>query len=125
MSARGRRFRFGDFELRLDARELLRDGRPVRIQPQPYRVLELLVLRAAEVVSREELRQRIWDAATYVEFDQGLNYCIRQIRLALGDDAATPVFIETLKKRGYRFTAPVEIVDDAPAHVGGAVVDVP
>src|SRR6188474_1418342 len=108
---RGRRFRFAQFELDLDARELLRNGRPVRIQPQPLRVLEILVVQAGTLVTREELRQRIWDEATYVEFDQGLNYCIRQIRLALGDDAATPVFVETLKKRGYRFTARVEVVD--------------
>jgi DNA-binding winged helix-turn-helix (wHTH) protein len=107
-----RRLRFAQFELNLDARELLRDGRPVRIQPQPLRVLEILVVQAGTLVSREELRQRIWDEATFVEFDQGLNYCIRQIRLALGDDAATPVFIETLKKRGYRFTARVEVVDE-------------
>src|SRR5512147_911547 len=107
---RDRRLRFAQFELDLDARELLRDGRPVRIQPQPLRVLEILVKQAGTLVTREELRQRIWDEATFVEFDQGLNYCIRQIRLALGDDAATPMFIETLKKRGYRFTAPIEVV---------------
>lgn len=124
MSAHGRHLRFGNFELHLDAQELLRDGRPVRIQPQPYRVLELLVLRAGEVVSRDELRQRIWDAATYVEFDQGLNYCIRQIRFVLGDSAANPVYVETLKKRGYRFTAPVETIDNASAHVE-ALIDVP
>ena len=109
-ATRGRRLRFAEFELDLDARELLRNGRPVRIQPQPLRVLEMLVVQAGTLVTREELRRRIWDEATYVEFDQGLNYCIRQIRLALGDDAATPVFIETLKKRGYRFTARVEVV---------------
>jgi DNA-binding winged helix-turn-helix (wHTH) protein/Tol biopolymer transport system component len=107
---RGRRLRFAQFELDLDARELLRDGRPVRIQPQPLRVLEILVLQAGTLVTRDELRQRIWDEATFVEFDQGLNYCIRQIRLALGEDAATPLFIETLKKRGYRFTARVEVI---------------
>src|SRR5690349_17558946 len=110
-ASRGRRLRFGQFELDLDARELLRDGRPVRLQPQPLRVLEILVVQAGTLVTREELRQQIWDEATFVEFDQGLNYCIRQIRLALGDDAAAPVFIETLKKRGYRFTARVEVVD--------------
>ena len=109
-ATRARRLRFAQFELDLDARELLRDGRPVRIQPQPLRVLEILVVQAGTLVTREELRQRIWDKATFVEFDQGLNYCIRQIRLALGDDAATPVFIETLKKRGYRFTASVEVI---------------
>ena len=109
-ATRDRRLRFAQFELDLDARELLRDGRPVRIQPQPLRVLEILVVQVGTLVTREELRHRIWDEATFVEFDQGLNYCIRQIRLALGDDAATPVFIETLKKRGYRFTARVEVV---------------
>jgi len=115
---RDRRLRFAQFELDLDARELRRDGRPVRIQPQPLRVLEILVTQAGTLVTREELRQQVWDEATFVEFDQGLNYCIRQIRLALGDDAATPVFIETLKKRGYRFTAPVE-------DVGGSVESSP
>ena len=108
----GRRLRFAQFELDLGARELLRDGRPIRIQPQPLRVLEILVAHRGKVVSREELRQRIWDETTFVEFDQGLNYSIRQIRLALGDDAANPVFVETLKKRGYRFAARVEEVGD-------------
>src|SRR5262245_22572138 len=111
---RDRRLRFAQFELDLEARELLRDGRPVRIQPQPLRVLEILVAQPGKVVTREELRQQIWDEATFVEFDQGLNYCIRQIRLALGDDAASPVFVETLKKRGYRFAAPVEEIADVP-----------
>jgi DNA-binding winged helix-turn-helix (wHTH) protein len=111
-ATRGRRLRFARFELDLGARELLRDGRPVRIQPQPLRVLEILVVHSGKVVSREELRQQIWDEATFVEFDQGLNYCIRQIRLALGEDAATSVFVETLKKRGYRFAAPVEEVSE-------------
>ena len=109
---RGRRLRFAQFELDLGARELFRDGRPVRIQPQPLRVLEILVVRAGTLVTREELRQRIWDEATFVEFDQGLNYCIRQIRLALGDEAANPVFVETLKKRGYRFAAQVEEIGE-------------
>jgi DNA-binding winged helix-turn-helix (wHTH) protein len=112
-ATRNRRLRFARFELDLDARELLRDGRPVRIQPQPLRVLEILVVQAGTLVTREELRRRVWDEATFVEFDQGLNYCIRQIRLTLGDDAATPVFIETLKKRGYRFTARVEAVGES------------
>lgn len=105
------RWRFGDFELDLDAESLLRDGRAVRIQPQPLRVLAILVEHAGEVVSRDDLRTRIWDTATFVEFDQGLNYCIRQIRLALRDDAAAPLFIETVKKRGYRFIAQAERID--------------
>src|SRR5262252_8518299 len=110
MNAHGGRTRFGNFELDPASGTLLRDGRRIRIQPQPLRVLAFLVDHAGEVVSRDDLRKAIWDQATFVEFDQGLNYCIRQIRQALGDDAAEPVFIETLKKRGYLFIAPVEHV---------------
>ncbi len=105
--------RFGDFELDLPSGKLLRDGHPVKIQPQPLRVLAILVERAGEIVSREELRGRIWGEATFVEFDQGLNYCIRQIRLALNDDANAPDYIETLPKLGYRFIASVSA--EAPA----------
>jgi DNA-binding winged helix-turn-helix (wHTH) protein/Tol biopolymer transport system component len=100
-------FAFGDFVLDVDAGELLRGGRPVKIQPQPLRVLAALVTRGGQIVSRDELRTQIWDQATFVEFDQGLNYCIRQIRVALDDDAANPVYLETVKRRGYRFVAPI------------------
>jgi DNA-binding winged helix-turn-helix (wHTH) protein len=98
---------FGDFELDILSGKLCRDGRPVKIQPQPLRVLSVLLENPGEVVSREHLRARIWGASTFVEFDQGLNYCIRQIRLALGDEASEPVYIETLPKQGYRFIAPI------------------
>ncbi len=101
------RHRFGDFQFDSDARKLFRDGQLVKIQPQPLRVLEALVQRPGEIVSREELRAFIWGDATFVEFDQGLNYCIRQIRLALHDDAFHPRYLETLPKQGYRFVAPV------------------
>jgi DNA-binding winged helix-turn-helix (wHTH) protein len=107
-ATRGRRLRFAQFELDLDARELFRDGRPVRLQPQPLRVLEILLVHAGTLVTREELRQQVWDEATFVEFDQGLNYCIRQVRAALGDNARQPVFIETVARRGYRFLPKVE-----------------
>jgi DNA-binding winged helix-turn-helix (wHTH) protein len=99
--------RFGDYELDSHSSRLIRDGRPVKIQPQPLRVLGVLVERPGEIVSREELQARIWGDVTFVEFDQGLNYCIRQIRLALGDEASEPVYVETLPKKGYRFIAPV------------------
>src|SRR5882724_217446 len=105
MDERAGRTAFGNFELDLASGTLFEGERRVRIQPQPLRVLAMLVDRAGEVVSRDELQQAIWDKATFVEFDQGLNYCIRQIRQALRDDTATPVFVETLKKRGYRFIA--------------------
>src|SRR5262245_59181155 len=111
----GPRRRFGNFEVDLSWGKLYRDGRPIRIEPQPIRVLAALLERAGEIVSRDELKSRIWDHATFVEFDQGLNYCIRQIRVALGDDASKPVYLETIKGRGYRFLARVETeTDSAP-----------
>ena len=88
-------------------RELTREGRPIRLQPQPARVLAILVGRAGEVVSREDLRSQIWNDGTHVDFERGLNFCIAQIRNALGDSAESPRFIETVPKRGYRFIAPV------------------
>ena len=106
-----RRLRFGDYELDSRSGKLLRDGRPVKIQPQPLRVLEVLAEQRGEIVSREQLRERIWGEATFVEFDQGLNYCIRQIRVALRDDALKPAYIETLPKQGYRFIASIAAND--------------
>jgi DNA-binding winged helix-turn-helix (wHTH) protein/Tol biopolymer transport system component len=126
MDARAPRLRFGDFELDPGSATLLRGGRRVRIQPQPLRVLTILVEHAGDVVSREELRNAVWDQATFVEFDQGLNYCIRQIRSALGDVASKPIFIETLKKRGYQFIAPVErIVPHTSKEVEPVIHDSP
>src|SRR5262245_48228016 len=115
MNTPASRTRFGDFELDAERGTLVRNGRRVRIQPQPLRVLTYLADRPGAVVTRDELRQAIWDQATFVEFDQGLNYCVRQIRQALNDDAVKPVFIETVKKRGYIFIAPVERVAAADA----------
>jgi DNA-binding winged helix-turn-helix (wHTH) protein len=103
--------RFGDYELDIRSAKLLRNGRPVKIQPQPLRVLSVLLEAPGEIVSREQLRARIWGDATFVEFDQSLNYCIRQIRLALGDEASEPIYIETLPKQGYRFIAPLTSVN--------------
>jgi DNA-binding winged helix-turn-helix (wHTH) protein/Tol biopolymer transport system component len=113
------RLRFGPFELDLGAARLLEAGRPIKIQPQPLRVLALLAQRSGEIVSREELARHVWDQATFVEFDQGLNYCVRQIRLVLRDDAAKPRYLETVKKQGYRFVADV-IVEAPPAETGAA-----
>ena len=106
--------RFGEFEFDLLSGKLFRGGRPVKIQPQPLRVLAVLLERAGETVSRESLRARVWGDATFVEFDQGLNYCIRQIRVALRDGASEPVYIETLPKQGYRFIGPIEISTEVP-----------
>jgi TolB-like protein/DNA-binding winged helix-turn-helix (wHTH) protein/Flp pilus assembly protein TadD len=108
MSGNGDRcLRFGNYELDSGSGKLTCNGQPVKIQPQPLRVLGVLVEHQGGIVSREQFRDRIWGDATFVEFDQGLNYCIRQIRLALGDDASKPAYVETLPKQGYRFIASV------------------
>src|SRR5215831_5209606 len=99
--------RFDDFELDTAAGELRRQGQRVKLPPQPFKVLELLVRRGGEVLTRSLIRERIWTDA-FVDFEQGLNFCIRQIREALGDTADAPRFIETLPRRGYRFLLPVE-----------------
>lgn len=99
--------RFGAFDLDVRAGELRRDGAAVKLQPQPFRVLALLVARAGELVTREELKKALWGDETYVDFERGLNFCINQVRAALGDSADSPRFIQTLPRRGYRFVAPV------------------
>jgi DNA-binding winged helix-turn-helix (wHTH) protein/Tfp pilus assembly protein PilF len=104
---------FGPFHLDLETRELYRAGIAVRLQPQPARLLVLLVERAGELVTREEIRQCVWGSDTFVDFDQNVNFCVRQIRAALHDQAATPCYLETVPRRGYRFIAPVQIVVEA------------
>jgi len=99
--------RFDVFEIDTASGELRRRGDRVKLPPQPFRVLELLVRRGGEVVTRTDIRERIW-SDSFVDFEQGLNFCIRQIREALGDNADAPRFIETLPRRGYRFLFPVE-----------------
>ena len=101
--------RFGSFELYPRTGELLKEGIPLKLPAQPFRVLLLLASRPRELVTREEIKDAVWTDGTTVEFDPGLNFCIRQIRAALKDDARQPKFIETLPKRGYRFIAPVEV----------------
>ena len=100
----GRLVRFGTFELDLDAGVLHRHGRRVPLQEQPARILILLASRPGEVVTREELRQLLWTDNTFVEFDASLNAAITKIRRALRDSASAPRFIETVPKRGYRFS---------------------
>src|ERR1700732_3347689 len=106
------RFRFGLFEFDLDTRELRREGVLLRLQWQPAQVLAYLVDHAGQAVTREELIKEIWGAQTFVDFDRGLNFCIGQIRSALGDDSVSPRYIRTLPKRGYQFIAPTERVGD-------------
>ena len=106
--------RFGVFELDLRTGELRKRGLRVHLQEQPFQVLAQLVERAGDLVTREELRSRLWSDAVFVDFDQGLNKAILKIRLALGDSAESPRFVETLERRGYRFIACVDwSADDA------------
>src|SRR5437762_6912767 len=100
-------FKFADFEIDVDAQELRRNGTPVKLQPQPFKVLVLLASQAGRPVGREEIRRHLWGEDTFVDFDQGMNFCIKQIREALKDTADRPVYIETLPRRGYRFRVPV------------------
>jgi eukaryotic-like serine/threonine-protein kinase len=100
--------RFDIFELDTGSGELRRSGDRIKLPPQPFRVLELLVRRSGEVVTRAEIRERIWSDDTFVDFEQSMNFCIRQIREAVGDTAEAPRFIETLPRRGYRFLLPVQ-----------------
>jgi DNA-binding winged helix-turn-helix (wHTH) protein len=101
-------FRFGEFELAPSDYTLRRCGERVTLRPQAFRVLVLLVERAGALVSREEIRQGIWPGEIVVDFEHGLNSCIRQVRAALGDQADHPRFIETVPRVGYRFIAAVE-----------------
>jgi TolB-like protein/Tfp pilus assembly protein PilF len=113
------RVRFGVFEFDAGRGELRKSGIRVHLPPQPTQVLALLISRAGEVVTREEIRERVWGSETFVDFERGLNHCINQIRTALCDDAATPRFVETVPKRGYRFVAEVrEEGNQAAAQAG-------
>jgi cholera toxin transcriptional activator len=100
--------RFGVFEVDYSAGELRKSGFKLRLQGQPFQVLALLLERAGEVVTREELQQKLWPADTFVDFDHSLNTAINKVREALGDSASNPRFVETLARRGYRFIAPVQ-----------------
>jgi len=100
--------RFGAFELDLEAERLLKSGRTIRIQPQPFRLLCLLTNRPGLLVTREEIQTALWAGDTFVDFDQGVNFAIKQVRDALGDSAEDSLYVQTVPKRGYRFLAPVE-----------------
>jgi len=101
-------FRFGPFEVKPRARELSKNGTPLRLRGHPFAILELLLNRAGEVVTREEIKQKLWLADTFVDFEHGLNTSIKKLRQALCDSATEPRYIETIPRLGYRFIAPVE-----------------
>jgi cholera toxin transcriptional activator len=100
--------RFGVFEVDFAASELRKSGVRIRLQEQPFQILAILLERPGELVTREDLRAKLWPADTFVDFDHGLNTAVNKLREALGDSASSPRYIETLARRGYRFLAPVE-----------------
>src|SRR5215472_13162721 len=104
--ASGPILRFDEFELDIDALELSRRGRKIKLAPQPFRLLAMLVGSEGRVVDRDAIRKQLWDS-THVDFEHGVNFCVREIRRALRDDAERPKYIETLPRRGYRLLAPV------------------
>ncbi|MDQ6666454.1 MAG: winged helix-turn-helix domain-containing protein [Acidobacteriota bacterium] len=108
MSENGRPIRFGAFEVDPGAGELRKQGLKIRLRDQSFQILQLLLAHPGEVVSRDELQKQLWPGDTFVDFDRGLNKAVNHLRVALGDSAESPRFIETLPKRGYRFIAPVD-----------------
>jgi DNA-binding winged helix-turn-helix (wHTH) protein len=114
--------RFGSFELDLAAERLLKNGRTIRIQPKPLKLLCLLTNKPGALITREEIQSALWADNTFVDFEQGVNFAVKQVRDALGDSAENSLYVQTVPKRGYRFLAPVESgpVDEpvmpTPAH---------
>jgi DNA-binding winged helix-turn-helix (wHTH) protein len=106
-------FRFGPYESRPRSRELYKHGLKLKVRPQPLQVLNLLLNRAGDVVSRDLLREELWSAETFVDFEHSLNTAVKEIRATLGDSPLTPRYIETLPRLGYRFIAPVEVINGA------------
>ena len=102
--------RFGAFELDLETEQLLKNSRIVRLQPQPFKLLCLLTSQSGRLVTREEIQAALWKNDLFVDFEQGVNFAIKQVREALGDPAEHPVYIQTVPKRGYRFLAPITTV---------------
>jgi DNA-binding winged helix-turn-helix (wHTH) protein len=102
--------RFGAFELDLEAGQLLKNSRLVRLQPQPFKLLCLLTSQPGRLLTREDIQASLWKHDTFVDFEQGVNFAIKQVREALQDPADHPVYIQTVPKRGYRFLAPITAV---------------
>ena len=110
--------RFGPFELDVDAGVLKKDGRLIRLQPQPFKLLWLLTSRPGRLLSRDDIRAALWTGDTFIDFEQGVNFAIKQVREALNDDSENPLYIQTVPKRGYRFIAPVEGAPGPKTHIG-------
>ena len=109
MSELYRLLRFGVFELNLDLEEVRKNGAILKLPPQPFKLLAMLASRSGQIVTRDEIQQQLWGSDTFIDFEQGVNKCIKQIRTVLGDNADNPLYIETLPRHGYRFLAPVRM----------------
>ena len=107
--------RFGTFELDIRSGQLRNKGRIVRLAPQPFKLLTLLTAAPGRLVSREEIRTALWDGDTFIDFEQSVNFTVKQVREALNDNADRAIYVETVPKRGYRFIAPVD--DGRPAAI--------
>ena len=114
--------RFSAFEVDVRAGELRKHGIRIKLQDQPFRVLQTLLEHHGEVVTREELQRRIWPSDTFVDFDSGLNNAVKRLREALADSAEQPRYIETLPKRGYRFIASVQEPNGNPSETHSAAL---
>lgn len=126
LGPKGTRYRFGPFELNAGEESLARNGTRVKVQDLPYRLLVMLLERPGEIVTREEVRQRLWPENTFVEFDNSLGVAIRKVRDSLNDDAEAPRYVETIPRRGYRFVAPVTVLgSDAVAPPAEVVTPAP
>ncbi|HLX83429.1 MAG TPA: tetratricopeptide repeat protein [Terriglobales bacterium] len=120
LAPKGTRYRFGPFELNTGEESLARNGARVKVQDLPYRLLAMLVERPGEIVTRDEVRQRLWPGNTFVEFDNSLGVAIRKVRDALNDDVEAPRYVETIPRRGYRFVSPVTVLrSEAAAQPAG------
>jgi DNA-binding winged helix-turn-helix (wHTH) protein/tetratricopeptide (TPR) repeat protein len=118
----GRTYRFGPFALDPDNAQLSRDGVPVKLAPQPFTVLQTLLEHAGTLVTRDQLRRIVWRDDHHVDFNAGLNFCLAQIRTALGESTTDPIYIATVPRRGYKFIAPLDV---AAATAAGLPGDVP
>src|SRR5829696_2094878 len=117
--------RFGASEFEAASGELWRDGRPVRLQRQPSKLLDLLLAKPGELVTRDDIRRALWGGDTHVDFERSLNFCVARLRSALRDNPAEPRYIETLPTRGYRFIAAVTRVAPADPPAGSPTSNVP
>lgn len=111
----GKILRFGIYEADLATGELRKNGNLIRLQEQPFQILAMLLERPGELVTREDLRSKLWASDTFVDFDHSLNTAVNKIREALGDSASNPRFVQTVARRGYRFIAPVQANEKAPS----------